>query len=397
LHASKPVKDSGTSISGDTTTVNDTGKSWATDQWAGYFVLMKSGANDGEMRKIVSNTPTQLTVYAFDNNVAADDYEIVQPMVKDTGTATGGSTTTVDDSTKSTEWTTDEWAGYFVLMQSGNNSGKVRRITSNTATQLTVGEFANDVAIGDSYEIVPYAKTINGLCTPCHDPHGVSPTLGEDQRYAVPLLKGTWMTSPYKEDNPQEDPTSPCASTRGYTFNVSWGRTRCSNVSGLEAATHYQIDRNTFSFDRITEDDQKFAGLCLNCHPKENLTDGSIKNTDFRTKDRIHESVQGWGENTEHSWPCSKCHQPHVSGLPRLMQTNCLDYNHRGFRESGGIAASTHMYGGQGHGQYRGYPIANVMGNSSSYRAQNMCHKQASPNPVTSWPNTNYWNNVTPW
>ena len=41
---------------------------------------------------------------------------------------------------------------------------------------------------------------INGLCTPCHDPHGVSPTLGANAQYAVPLLKGTFMSSPYKED-----------------------------------------------------------------------------------------------------------------------------------------------------------------------------------------------------
>jgi hypothetical protein len=283
-------------------------------------------------------------------------------------------------------------------MQSGNNSGKVRMISSNTDTQLTVGEFANDVLSGDSYEIVPYAKTINGLCTPCHDPHGVSPTLGEEQRYAVPLLKGTWLTSPYKEDHPPGDPTGGCATARyGETFKVSWGRGGCKPSSALNLSKPYWLDRNSFSSDRITEDDQKFAGLCLTCHPKDNLTDGSIKNTAFRTKDRIHESVKGWGENTEHSWPCSKCHQPHVSGLPRLMQTDCLDYNHRGYRESGGRASSSHQWGGQGHGQYRGYPIANVYGNSSSYRAQNMCHIQASPNPVTSWPDANIWNNVTPW
>ena len=42
--------------------------------------------------------------------------------------------------------------------------------------------------------------TINGLCTPCHDPHGVSPTLGANMQYSVPLLKGTWLTSLYRED-----------------------------------------------------------------------------------------------------------------------------------------------------------------------------------------------------
>jgi hypothetical protein len=339
LNASKPVKDSGTvTTSGDTTTVTDSGKSWATDQWKGYFVLMTLGANDGEMRKITSNITTQLTVYAFDNDVLVDDeYEIVQPMVKETGTSESGTTTTVYDDDKA--WAVDEWAGNFVLMKSGSNAGKVRRISTNTDKELTVGEFANAVADQDSYEIVPYAKTIGGLCTPCHDPHGVSPTLGENQRYGVPLLKGTWMTSPYKEDHPPEDPTGNCSSDRGYEFKVSWGRTRCGpSGTAIANATHYQIDRNTFSFDRITEDDQKFAGLCLRCHPKENLTNGINRDLAFRTKDRIHESVQGWGVNSEHSWPCSKCHQPHVSGLPRLMQTNCLDYNHRGKRESGGVA-----------------------------------------------------------
>jgi predicted CxxxxCH...CXXCH cytochrome family protein len=401
LHASRPVKDSGTATGGSSTTIDDAGKSWATGEWIGYFALMKSGDNTGEMRKITANTATQLTVYAFDNPVGGDDYEIVQPLVKETGTASGGSTTTIVDGTKNWDDTDGgEWAGYFVLMQSGSNSGRIARITANTTTQLNVGGFANYVVNGDTYEIVPYAKTINGLCTPCHDPHGVSPTLGNDQRYAVPLLKGTWLTSPFKEDHPPDDPTGNCATSRyGETFKVSWGRTRCGpSGSAIEAATHYQIDRNTFdgSGNRITEDDQKFAGLCLRCHPKENLTDGTNKNTDFRTKDRIHESVKGWGENTEHSYPCSKCHQPHVSGLPRLMQTNCLDYNHRGYRESGGIASSSHQWGGQGHGRYWGYPIANVMGNSSSYRAQNMCHTQATPNPDV-WPDSNRWNNVTPW
>jgi len=30
-------------------------------------------------------------------------------------------------------------------------------------------------------------SNINGLCTLCHDPHGISPTLKEKMPYAVPL------------------------------------------------------------------------------------------------------------------------------------------------------------------------------------------------------------------
>ncbi len=281
-------------------------------------------------------------------------------------------------------------------METGGNKGKIRRIIANTDQQLTVRQFATDIVSGDTYSIVPYSKTINGLCTPCHDPHGVSPTLGDDRRYAVPLLKGTWLTSPYKEDSPADDPTGTCARS-----NVSWGSFECDPTAAvLDASIHYQIDRNAFDGGRISEDDEIFAGLCLKCHPKENLTDEYVKNTDFRTTDRIHESVQGWGENTEHAWPCAKCHQAHNSGLPRLMQTNCLDYEHRGQRPSGGVPWSSFQqepeFAYDEAYTFRGYPIGNVMGNSPNYKAQESCHSQAAPNPAV-WPKSNRWNNVTPW
>lgn len=146
---------------------------------------------------------------------------------------------------------------------------------------------------------------IGGTCTPCHDPHGVSPTLGANQAYAVPLLKGTWLTSPYKEDAPGP-------------------------------ASNYQRYNNLYFTPNITQTDQQFAGLCLRCHPKGNLTDGINKNTAFQSLDRVHETVKGWGSNAKHVFSCSKCHQVHVSGLPRLMRTNCLDWPHRGNVASGG-------------------------------------------------------------
>jgi predicted CxxxxCH...CXXCH cytochrome family protein len=197
---------------------------------------------------------------------------------------------------------------------------------------------------------------INGLCTPCHDPHGVSPTLGDDQQYAVPLLKGTWLTSPYKEDLPQIQ-----VGSRSY------------RNPGL----YWWTDRRTFGGGRISESEEQFAGLCLRCHPKENLTDGIQKNSEWKSLDRVHESVKGWGSNAEHSWPCSKCHQPHNSGLPRLLQTNCLDYNHIGRVESGGMYKS-------GRGRYP--------------RAKNSlwhCHESSSAYGGEWY--EQYWNNVSPW
>jgi hypothetical protein len=35
----------------------------------------------------------------------------------------------------------------------------------------------------------------------------------------------------------------------------------------------------------------------------------------------------GYVQGNYHNFPCSKCHTPHTSRLPRLMKTNCLDVN----------------------------------------------------------------------
>ncbi|MBT0664808.1 hypothetical protein KI809_10900 [Geobacter pelophilus] len=191
---------------------------------------------------------------------------------------------------------------------------------------------------------------INGLCTPCHDPHGVSPILGARMAYAVPLLKGTWLTSPYREDGPPSaSPGKAGFEKRDGTGNraIAWEKgdfsftNRDANAnfgiggSGAPrepmsmAGMKYNIDRNTFGADkRIAENEDVFAGLCLSCHIKEK----NGKATE------IHRSVKGWGSNKEHAFPCSKCHQPHNSGLPRLMQTNCFEEGPSGLRENSGLS-----------------------------------------------------------
>ncbi|RII27551.1 MAG: hypothetical protein CXR31_04735, partial [Geobacter sp.] len=164
-------------------------------------------------------------------------------------------------------------------------------------------------------------SSIDGLCTPCHDPHGVSPTLGADQQYAVPLLKGTWLTSPYKED------TAPAN-------NTNFTNRKDIDREGVP----YNIDQNTFGSNikdtvtGISQTESQSEGLCLGCHSKESLTDG-VTHT-WKSKNRIHESVKGWktaNGTIQHNYSCSKCHSPHNnSSLPKLMVTNCLDSKHKG-------------------------------------------------------------------
>ncbi len=173
--------------------------------------------------------------------------------------------------------------------------------------------------------------SINGLCTPCHDPHGVSRTLGEKMAYAVPLLKGTWLTSPYREDAPPAN--SPGRGGPSRQGNVmTTGATGTTKGPVSMQGMQYNIDRNTFSAEtRIIETVESFGGLCLKCHNRLS-SEGESKTA------RIHKAVKGWGENREHSFPCAKCHQAHNSGLPRLLQTNCFEEGPAGLRDNIGLS-----------------------------------------------------------
>jgi alpha-tubulin suppressor-like RCC1 family protein len=56
--------------------------------------------------------------------------------VSDSGTASGGSTTTLQDATKA--WATDRWVSYTVTITAGTGAGQSALVTTNTATVVTV-------------------------------------------------------------------------------------------------------------------------------------------------------------------------------------------------------------------------------------------------------------------
>ena len=248
------------------------------------------------------------------------------------------------------------------------------------------------------------AHAIGGLCTPCHDPHGVSPTLGTNKGYAVPMLKGTWVTSPYKEDVTTADNQSYVAiAAVGYTGDYEGPtRSQAKKDSQTAAMKSYKIDQNTFSttakmtaaVNGVTETDVQFAGLCLNCHAKETLTDGA--NHSWKDKNRIHESVKGWktaNATKQHNFTCSKCHAPHNASLPRLMVTNCLDSKHRGrtaFNAKSITSGSYRGSEGSGSGKMPGSYSA-IVGEGGRTTVNNSftCHENNDTNQQ--------WNTITPW
>jgi len=140
----------------------------------------------------------------------------------------------------------------------------------------------------------------------------------------------------------------------------------------------YHMDRNTFGDKKwITEDDTIFAGICLICHKKENLT-GTTQSAS------VHKTVKGWGNNNEHSFPCSKCHQAHNSGLPRLMQTNCFESGPPGLRDKS--AASWQSTGKETQPARSGDPAGRNVG----------CHVKQFGKAGSS-PESGNWREVSPW
>jgi hypothetical protein len=154
------------------------------------------------------------------------------------------------------------------------------------------------------------------------------------------------------------------------------------------AALTYNIDRKTFgATGRITENDDQFAGLCLRCHHKENFTGNKA--------DRIHRAVKGWGANKEHSFPCSKCHQVHNSGLPRLMQTNCLEAGPAGLRDSGAAPWVAEKKGAAG------IPSRGATGAKKAVKESVVgCHVRRAGKgsaPADQSAKQPQWNSVNPW
>jgi len=193
---------------------------------------------------------------------------------------------------------------------------------------------------------------IKGLCTPCHDPHGVSPGItAGDQQYAVPLLKGTFITSPYKQDaapantneargGGSEVPVQSVGSTPGYHIDQN---TMQAASTGKPATARYWAF-GTSATTLQTYADTQFAGLCIKCHNKADINEtAAATSTNWKSMKRIHNSVDGWAStgganagNVVHAYTCSKCHSSHNSNLPRLLVTNCLDAKHRGRVTTGG-------------------------------------------------------------
>lgn len=83
---SSTADDTGTAESGTSTTLTDTNKAWTTNAFANKVLRTTGGTGSGQIRQILSNTATVLTIDSsdtFDTNPAADTvYEILDGVLK---------------------------------------------------------------------------------------------------------------------------------------------------------------------------------------------------------------------------------------------------------------------------------------------------------------------------
>ena len=283
-------------------------------------------------------------------------------------------------------------------------------------------------------------KQIRGLCTPCHDPHGVSPVTPANQPYMVPLLKGTWVTSPYKQD---VAPSSPNTETRGGgkkrsalnvgstpKYNIDQNTMQAASTGDPTTAKYWAFATNPETLQTTTE--SQFAGLCTSCHNKADINNtASASTSNWKSMKRIHNSVKDWAtatggnaNNSKHAFTCSKCHTAHNSRLPRLLVTNCLDAKHRGRVATGGLTtpgvsavnsqssgssgagAGRFPQGGTGYGK-SGEPLnpgpwffgksPAVESTNIATTSQTLCHQSATAGGSTYTPEGQLWNTKTPW
>ncbi len=125
--------------------------------------------------------PVTVTIPQADNAFFATPLEpdgVTVQTSLEWGSASGGSTTTLDDSSKA--WPQGGLINRWVRFTSGANVGLIRQISGNTATQISFAALPTTVTTGDTYEIDADGNFSNYLmlspsgqvlCTSCHAPH----------------------------------------------------------------------------------------------------------------------------------------------------------------------------------------------------------------------------------
>lgn len=145
------VGNTGWATTGTTTTLVDSTKTWAMNQWAACKFRIISGTGfDKNDITIISNSATTLT---FTTQTFSPDATTKYIIIDSFGLCTSaGSGTVLNDTTKA--WKVNQWAGKRVRITSGTGVSNETLITSNTATQLTAASGMGSPTTDSTYTII---------------------------------------------------------------------------------------------------------------------------------------------------------------------------------------------------------------------------------------------------
>jgi len=97
-----------------------------------------------------------------------------------------------------------------------------------------------------------------------------------------------------------------------------------------------------------------------------------------------------------HEFPCSKCHSPHMSALPRLMITNCLDVSHNTWDDN--VGGDPSAWAGWGvTPTYTAKTLAYSPTAANCHRYVDAADGNQETNNASGGNGEDGWNNVTPW
>jgi len=148
---------------------------WDTNVYVGRIITISTAgpAPTFQYRRITANTATTLTLQSsitaavngtsrfiiYEPSMLGKDNQYKQSYKSNTGFATSGSTTTLEDSTKN--WNVNQWTGYKFRILSGQGYGSEIVITFNSSSALT---YTTQTFVPDSTTKYIIMDTY-GLCT----------------------------------------------------------------------------------------------------------------------------------------------------------------------------------------------------------------------------------------
>ena len=151
--------------SSNATTIN--GTFTTAGQWVNFAIRITAGTGVGSYGLITANTTGALTVSGIYSADATSVFQILGPQGYGQFISNGTSNTTTQTNFASSVFTANSLTNHqmYLLVVGGTGAGQIRRIVSNTATQVTTDVLGTALDATSTVVIMGYAGFCSGIAT----------------------------------------------------------------------------------------------------------------------------------------------------------------------------------------------------------------------------------------